>query len=346
MNSRVLLGMSGGVDSSVSAILLQKQGYEVVGITMKLHSADSEKTVKDARKVCNKLGIEHYVCDFQNEFEDKVINDFVCKYKMCETPNPCIECNKFLKFGAMYDKTIELNCSYIATGHYAISEYDEKYKMHVIKKSKSTYKDQSYVLYSINPKIMDKILFPLGNFKSKDEIRSIARENGLEIANKPDSEDICFILDNNYVRFLESEKKFIPKEGNIVDTRGKILGKHSGLYKYTIGQRKGMGISNPVPLYVIGYNIMKNELIVGEEDKLYKNIVKLKNFNNLLGIDINNLKVKAKIRYGAKEADAEIHNNNGNIEVIFDKPQRAVTPGQSLVCYIDDVLVGGGIIEK
>ena len=344
MKERVLLGMSGGVDSSVSAILLQNQGYEVVGITMNLHNENDDDFSSDAKKVCNKLGIEHFTCDYREYFNEKVIDNFVCQYKNCKTPNPCIECNKYLKFGAMYEKAKELNCEYIATGHYAITEFDERYNKVVLKKSKSEKKDQSYVLYSINPKILEKILLPLGNFKTKEEIREIAKKNGLEVANKPDSEDICFIPDNDYVKFLEEKQNFNSKPGNIVNKEGKILGKHSGLYKHTIGQRKGLGISNPVPLYVVGFNIEKNELIVGEEKELYTNEVVLKNFNNLLGIEIDNLRVKAKIRYAAKEADATIHLDNGMIKVVFDETQRAVTPGQSLVAYIDDVVLGGGII--
>ncbi len=349
MKNRVLLGISGGVDSSTSAILLQKEGFEVVGLTMNLHNQNDNDFDKDAKEVCKKLGIEHYTFNCIDLFNREVISNFANEYKNLRTPNPCIKCNKYLKFGAMYEKAKELNCNYIATGHYAITEFDKKYNKVVLKKSKSIKKDQSYVLYDINPDILDKIIFPLGKFESKDEIRQIAKENGLEIANKKDSEDICFIPDNDYVRFLEEKKNFKPKEGNIVNKEGKVLGKHNGLYRYTIGQRKGLGISNPVPLYVIGFNIEKNELIVGEEKDLYLDTVYLDNFNNLLKIDINNLNVKAKIRYAAKEADATIFVNNKEgkeeIKVVFKEKQRAVTKGQSLVAYIDDIVLGGGIIK-
>ena len=347
MSNKVLVGMSGGVDSSVSALLLKQKGYDVIGCTMILHDEDnSMEAISDAKKVCEKLGINHIICNYTNEFNKRVIDNFVCNYKNCKTPNPCIECNRFLKFGMMYEKAKELNCDYIATGHYAIIKYDERYNKKVLKKSKSQTKDQSYVLYNINPELLDKILLPLGDFSSKDEIRKIAKENDLEVASKKDSEDICFIPDNNYANFLEEKKGFKPIEANIVNEKGEILGKHKGLYKYTIGQRKGLGISYEVPLYVIGYNIDKNELIVGREEELYTKDVYLNNFNNLLGIDINNLKVNAKIRYSAKEAKATITNENGIIKVSFEESQKAVTPGQSLVAYIDDVVVGGGIIEK
>ena len=347
MSNKVLVGMSGGVDSSVSALLLKQKGYDVIGFTMILHDEDeSMESISDAKKVCDKLGIDHITCNYVNEFNKRVIDNFVCSYRNCKTPNPCIECNRFLKFGMMYEKAKELSCDYIATGHYAIIEYDERYNKKVLKKSKSQTKDQSYVLYNIDSELLDKILLPLGNFSSKDEIRKIARENNLEVASKKDSEDICFIPDNNYAGFLEKKKGFKPREGNIVNEKGEILGKHKGLYKYTIGQRKGLGISYEVPLYVIGYNINKNELIVGREDELYTKDVYLNNFNNLLGLDINNLNVNAKIRYSAKEAKATITNENGIIKVSFEESQKAVTPGQSLVAYIDDVVVGGGIIEK
>ena len=347
MSNKVLVGMSGGVDSSVSALLLKQKGYDVIGCTMILHDEDdSMEAISDAKKVCDKLGIDHITCNYVNEFNKRVIDNFVCSYRNCKTPNPCIECNRFLKFGMMYEKAKELSCDYIATGHYAIIEYDERYNKKVLKKSKSQTKDQSYVLYNIDSELLDKILLPLGNFSSKDEIRKIARENNLEVASKKDSEDICFIPDNDYASFLEKKKGFKPREGNIVNEKGEILGKHKGLYKYTIGQRKGLGISYEVPLYVIGYNIDKNELIVGREEELYTKDVYLNNFNNLLGIDINNLKVNAKIRYSAKEAKAAITNENGIIKVSFEESQKAVTPGQSLVAYIDDVVVGGGIIEK
>lgn len=347
--AKVLLGMSGGVDSSVSAILLQEQGYEVIGATLELFgdSCNNITTVKDAKKVCEKLGIEHITIELKKEFYKYVIKDFIDSYSICETPNPCIKCNRYIKFDIMHKKAKELGCAYLATGHYAKIEYDENWKQKVLKKSDSIRKDQSYVLYDVKKEILQDTIFPLGEFEDKDEIREIARKRGLEVANKKDSEDICFIPNNNYVRFLE-ENNLKSKLGNIVDTEGNILGKHTGLYKYTIGQRKGLGISSQFPLYVVRLDKDKNEVIVGKEEEIFSKKALITDFNNLLTENkIENMKVKAKVRYSAKEAEAIVNQiDSQNVEVEFLEPQRAITPGQALVLYIDDIVLGGGKIVK
>lgn len=347
MKKRVLLGMSGGVDSSVSAILLKEKGYEVIGVTMKLFDGKNSRmeTVQDAKRVCKALSIPHYIIDLKEEFYKYVINDFCRCYANCKTPNPCIECNKYIKFGSMYKKALELECDYIATGHYAKTEFSKKYNRYVIKKAKAIKKDQSYVLWGISKDIIEKIIFPLSEYENKEEIRKIAKEYGLDIANKPDSEDICFIPDGNYKEFLEEEGGFKPKEGNIVNKEGKILGKHNGIYKYTIGQRKGLGISNAVPLFVMGLNKDRNEVIVGEEKDIYKKEIEVEDINLLLMDEIKEpLKVTVKTRYSVKEAEATIVQNDKKIKVIFKEPQRAITPGQSAVFYIEDIVLGGGKI--
>lgn len=345
-NKKVLLGMSGGVDSSVAALLLQEQGYEVIGCTLELFAGSSccnTETYLDAKNVCNQIGIPHFIYDCKKEFERYVIADFIETYADCKTPNPCIGCNKYMKFGLMWEKAQELGCDFMATGHYAKTEFSTEYQKWVLKKSNNEKKDQSYVLWSMPKELVEHMLFPLADFESKEEIRQMARKRNLKVANKPDSEDICFVPDGNYKKFLESHSEMKPQEGNIVNAKGEVLGQHKGLYYYTIGQRKGLGVAHQTPLFVLGFNREKNEVIVGGEQELYTKEVLVEDFNLLLVDEIlDPMEVDVKTRYSTKAARAKIVQEKNYIKVIFEEPQRAITPGQSAVFYQGDVVLGGG----
>lgn len=334
MNKKILLGMSGGVDSSVSAILLKQAGYEVIGCTMKLWDT-GEQAIQDAKKVCEKLQIPHYIVDYEQEFTCNVVNNFVNEYIEARTPNPCVQCNQYIKFGKLYEKAQELGCEYIATGHYARIEYSEKYQQYVLRKSKEEKKDQTYFLYTITQEKIEHIVFPLQEYTNKQDTRNIAEENGLEVAQKKDSQEICFIPNNHYQEFLMKHMKEKPKLGNIVLKTGEILGKHNGLINYTIGQRKGLGIAYKEPLYVVELNKQNNQVIVGTEKDLYAKKLQAINLNWMIKEienKINNneeVECYAKIRYRAKEAKAIIkkENNKENQQIIrveFEENQREI----------------------
>ena len=333
---KVAIGISGGVDSAVSALILKQQGNDVLGITMKLFEDDSvDKMLIDAKKVCDEVGIKHIILDLTKEFKQLVINNFIDSYKHGKTPNPCVLCNKHFKFGLLYEKAKELGYNYIATGHY-VKIIDNK--LYVCDSNK----DQSYFLYGINKKILDKIIFPLKEFKSKDEIRELAKKHNLSIFDKKDSQEICFIKNDDYISFLENY--ITPKSGDIVDLKGNVLGKHDGLYKYTVGQRKGLGISSDKPLYVSDIDYVNNKVIVCNNEDLFK--------NNLIACDINLLvddlpnECFAKIRSRGILAPCKVEIQDNKLIVSFNEKQRAITKGQSVVLYKDDVCLGGGVIEK
>lgn len=351
---KVLVAMSGGVDSSVTAYLLQRQGYECIGATMKLygnavigepagsgHTCCSLDDVEDARSVAFRLGIPHYVFNFSEDFEQRVIQKFVQSYREGLTPNPCIDCNRYLKFGHLYRRARELDCDYIATGHYA--RIEEENGVFYLKKAADRSKDQSYVLYSLTQEQLSHTLFPLGGM-TKAEVREIAESQGFLNARKHDSQDICFIPSGDYPAFLEgyTGEKFVP--GNLVDLEGKVLGKHRGAAAYTIGQRRGLGLAVPEPVYVCGKNMAENTVTVGPESALFSRRLTAKDWNWILPPPEEEFQALAKIRYSQTEHSAVVHTENGRVYVTFDTPQRAISPGQAVVLYHGDSVLGGGTI--
>lgn len=357
---KVVLGMSGGVDSSVAAYLLKEQGYEVIGVTMQIWQDKNPDAVEkeggccslsavdDARMVAEKLGIPFYVMNFKDIFKEKVIDYFIEEYHMGRTPNPCIACNRYVKFEEFMRRAFALDAYYVSTGHYAIIERDEESGRYLLKKSNAVGKDQTYALYNMTQDQLEHTLMPLGLFESKDKIREIARELDLVVSAKPDSQEICFVPDNDYGRFIEENSDIKTVKGNFVDLSGKIIGVHNGISKYTVGQRKGLGLALGYPAYVVDIDIDTNEVIIGSgEDVFGKELIATD--INLISIELleGPMEVKAKVRYSAKETDATISPlENGDIKVVFKEPVRAITPGQSVVFYDGDIVVGGGTIIR
>ena len=354
MNKKVIIGMSGGVDSSVAAFLLKQQGYQVIGITLKLWQDDgienedgccSLSAVEDARRVCDILDIPFYVLNMRNVFEEKVIDYFADEYIKGRTPNPCIACNKHIKFDAMLKKAMELDAWYVATGHYARVYYDEDYGRYLMKKSATDKKDQTYVLYNLSQEQLKHIVMPLGDY-TKEQIREIASDLKMRVANKPESQEICFVKDNDYGRFL-TERNGAPEQGYFVDKDGNKLGRHKGIIHYTVGQRKGLGIALGKPMFVVEIIPDRNLVVLGDESEVFSTELVSTNNNFILFDKLEqSMEVKAKIRYSAKEAAATIFPlEDDKVNVIFQQPQRAITPGQAVVFYLDDLIVGGGTIE-
>ncbi len=358
VRKKVLIGMSGGVDSSVAASLLKKR-YEVVGVHLNLGSvpegllprrACALNAEESARSVASKLGFPFYSLDLKREFEKRVIDYFTREYSKGRTPNPCVVCNREIKFKALLKKAKELKADYVATGHYAKVTYNKRRKRYLLKKGRDRKKDQSYVLCALDQKQLRSILFPLGNL-TKEEVRERARK--LRIYNRPSSQEICFVPDTDYRRFLRTRintkkehESTRMREGLIVDREGKVLGRHKGIAFYTVGQRRGLGIALGKPLYVVAIDSDKDVIVVGSEEEILKGELIARDIN---WIAIDGLKrprkVKAKIRYQHREADALITPLSGNrIKAKFEKPQRAITPGQAVVFYDKDVVLGGGWI--
>ena len=333
--------MSGGVDSSVCAALLKNDGYEVLGITLDLFG-DTTQSQADAKSVCDSLEIEHTVFDLKNEFKGFVIDNFINEYINGRTPNPCIVCNRTIKFGEMLKLADKLGCDKIATGHYA--KIIEKNGRFLLCRGDDRSKDQSYVLYCLTQKQLSRTVFPLASH-SKDEVRATAEGLNLVNANKKDSQDICFVPDGDYAAFIEKTANFVAQTGNYLDINGKVLGQHKGVIRYTIGQRKGLGIALGKPAFVIDKNPNTNEVIIGDEENLFYNKVYIENLNFIPFDELKGeMKVFCKLRYRHTEQPAIIKPYKNGVLVEFDAPQRAPSPGQAAVFYDGDIVVGGGTI--
>jgi tRNA-specific 2-thiouridylase len=357
INKRVAVAMSGGIDSSMAAKVLKDEGYQIIGVTMKILPDDhsrkepdktccSAEDIENAKTVCRKLRIQHFVIDLVSPFEEKIINSFCFEYRHGRTPNPCVDCNKYIKFGSLLKKIKELGASYIATGHYCIVEKSPDTGLFEIKKGADVNKDQSYLFWRLDQEQLSKIKTPLGRLYKESILRE-SKKIFPFLKRKNESQDICFIQGDNYHSFLKSKINNI-KKGNIIDIRGNIIGVHKGYPFYTVGQRKGLGISHPRPLYVKEIDPVKNIIVAGEVKDLKKKTLKIKDINFTAGrLPAKRFKSMLKIRYNFRETPAEVEiTGKSTANIMFTEPQIAVTPGQSAVFYNDDILIGGGIIKS
>ena len=355
---KVVVGMSGGVDSSVAAWLLKEQGYEVIGVTMQIWQDEADEVqeenggccglsaVEDARRVAGQLGIPYYVMNFKREFKEHVIDYFVGEYLRGRTPNPCIACNRYVKWESLLRRSLAIGADYIATGHYARVERLAGGR-YAVRASATAAKDQTYALYNLTQDQLAHTLMPVGDY-TKEEIRRMAEQLGLNVAHKKDSQEICFIPDHDYARFIQENAESVPPEGNFVDQDGRVLGRHRGITHYTVGQRKGLNLSMGRPVFVTAIRPETNEVVIGEGKDVVSSRRVCGNVNWMAmdGLHGGEARVTAKIRYSHKGALCLIRElGDGRVECVFDEPQRAVTPGQAVVFYTGEYVAGGGIIQ-
>lgn len=354
MAYKAIIAMSGGVDSSVAAFLIKSRGFDCLGATMRLYDKNKKNNIDidkscctsddiaDAGAVASALDMPYYVLDFKEEFSSKVIDKFIATYENGGTPNPCIDCNRYLKFEKLYQYMNELGYDYVVTGHYA--RIEEKNGWFYLKKGKDITKDQSYVLYSLTQQQLSHIILPLGEF-SKTEIREIAEKQGFVNANKKDSQDICFVPDGDYASFIEAYTGKKYPQGNFIDIHGNVLGTHQGIIRYTNGQRKGLGVSFGKPMYVADKDIRNNTVTLCTNEELFSKELVADDFNWLIPNPENEIKCTARVRYNMKEQSATAYKlDNGKVRIVFDEPQRAITKGQSAVLYDNETVLGGGTI--
>ena len=355
---KVVVGMSGGVDSSVAAWLLKEQGYDVIGVTMQIWQ-DEENTVQeenggccglsavdDARRVAAAIGIPYYVMNFKDEFQKSVIEYFTKEYLAGRTPNPCIACNRYVKWEALLQRSLSIGADYIATGHYARIEHLPNGR-YAIRRSATMEKDQTYALYNLTQEQLSHTLMPVGDY-TKDQIREIAAKIGLPVAKKKDSQEICFVPDQDYASFIQNETGIVAPKGNFVNTKGEILGTHEGITHYTVGQRRGLGLPMGHRVFVLEIRPETNEVVIGENEDVFSNRLTCRNLNWMAIEDLGDqeMRVSAKIRYSHKGALCTIRKiGEDRVECVFDEPQRAATPGQAVVFYDGEYVVGGGTIE-
>lgn len=354
---KVVVGLSGGVDSSVAAYLLKEQGYDVIGVTMQIwqdqdNAVQEEEggccglsAVDDARRVAEHLGIPYYVMNFKREFKENVMDYFAGEYLCGRTPNPCIACNRYVKWESLLKRSLDIGADYIATGHYAQVDQLPNGRF-ALKKSATAAKDQTYALYNLTQHQLSHTLMPVGQY-TKDEIREIAARSGIPVAHKKDSQEICFIPDKDYAKFIEEYTGKVMPEGDFVDTKGNVLGRHKGITHYTVGQRKGLNLAMGHPVFVTGIRPEENQVVIGENGDVFTRSLKCANLNwmTIDGLHGAPFRCTAKIRYKHEGAPCTVYDlGDGTAECVFDEPQRAITPGQAVVFYDGDYVAGGGTI--